>query len=428
MFERLGNKFGGFGFELDENVKNKITVDLDHLSKDILKEDKNISKEDLKNKINKSLKDNKTPDYSKNKIFKEHFDEKMNQILKSQEDYLIEEERKKKDEELRRYREYQERYEAQILENARQQETINRMREEERVKNENYQKMKSAFERSQQNIENKHFEESKKYIEKYIANVFLKEFKIEKEKKIQFKISLISYMKNFTQEFMNFCNQFLNFFKSNTDKIILEFDIKQIDPIEHLNMIVIGRAGVGKSSFINESLSLSENKRAKEGIGLSVTHRTNVYTSDKLKMIRMWDTQGLDYKISQKYILNEIKRLVDAGLDRGPDHYINIILYCTSGDRFQNEDGQLIYEIMKLYPLDNLPVVITQLQSYFKKKAKKMEEIIRKILDNYLDHQIVEKIEIKSIVARDFKDEDSDNVYKAYGIPELLRLSSASFS
>ena len=297
------------------------------------------------------------------------------------------------------------------------------MREAERVKNENYQKMKSAFERSQQNIENKHFEESKKYIEKYIANVFLKEFKIEKEKKIQFKISLISNMKNFTQEFMNFCNQFLNSFKSNTDKIILEFDIKEIDPIEHLNMIVIGRAGVGKSSFINESLLLSENKRAKEGIGLSVTHRTNVYTSDKLKMIRMWDTQGLDYKISQKYILNEIKRLVDAGLDRGPDHYINIILYCTSGDRFQNEDGQLIYEIMKLYPLDNLPVVITQLQSYFKKKAKKMEEIIRKILDNYLDHQIVEKIEIKSIVARDFKDEDSDNVYKAYGIPELLRLS-----
>lgn len=297
------------------------------------------------------------------------------------------------------------------------------MQAAERAKNENYQKMKSAFERSQQTIESKHFEESKKYIEKYIANVFLKEFKIEKEKKIQFKISLISYMKNFTQDFMNFCNQFLNSFKSNTDKIILEFDIKEIEPIEHLNMIVIGRAGVGKSSFINESLSLSEIERAKEGIGLSVTDRSNVYTSDKLKMIRMWDTQGLDYKISQKYILNEIKRLVDYGLKRGPDHYINIILYCTSGDRFQNEDGQLIYEIMKLYPLDNLPVVITQLQSYFKKKAKKMEEIIRKILDNYLDHQIVEKIEIKSVVARDYKDEDSENVYKAYGIPELLRLS-----
>ena len=283
--------------------------------------------------------------------------------------------------------------------------------------------MKSAFERSQQIIENKHFEESKKYIEKYIANVFLKEFMIENDKKIEFKKSLISFMENFTQEFMNFCNQFLNSFKSNTDKIILEFDIKEIEPIEHINMIVIGKTGIGKSTFINESLLLDKNKRAEEGKGLPVTNRSDVYTSDKLKMIRMWDTQGLDYKLSQKDILNEIKRLVGQGLDNGPDHYINIILYCTLGDRFQNEDGQLIHEIMDLYPLENLPVVITQLQSYFKTKAKKMEQIIRKILENYLKHEIVEKIEIKSVLARDIEDEDSGNVYKAYGIPELLRLS-----
>ena len=188
-------------------------------------------------------------------------------------------------------------------------------------------------------------------------------------------------------------------------------------------MIVIGKTGIGKSTFINESLLLDKNKRAEEGKGLPVTNRSNVYTSDILKMIRMWDTQGLDYKISQKDILNEIKRLVGQGLDNGPDHYINIILYCTSGERFQNEDGQLIHEIMDLYPLENLPVVITQLQSYFKTKAKKMEEIIRKILENYLKHEQVEKIEIQSVLARDFEDEDSGNVYKAYGIPELLRLS-----
>ena len=52
-----------------------------------------------------------------------------------------------------------------------------------------------------------------------------------------------------------------------------------------------------------------------------------------------------------------------------------------------------------------------------------MEKTIRNILDNYLDHKIVEKIEIKSIVSRDFKDEDSNFEIKAYGIPELLRLS-----
>jgi len=283
--------------------------------------------------------------------------------------------------------------------------------------------MKNAFERSKQIIENKHFEDSKKYIKKYISNVFLKEFEVEREKKIEFKISLINYMKNFTQEFMNFCHEFLNSFKSNTDKIVLQFDIKEIEPIEHINIIVIGKIGIGKSTLINECLLLPENKRAVEGKGLSVTRESNVYISDKLNMIRMWDTQGLDSNISAKDILNEIKRLVDGGLNKGPDHYINIILYCTTGSRFQNEDGQLIYDIMKIYPLDNLPVIITQLQSFDKDEAKQMEEIIRKILDNYLEHQTAEKIEIKSVVARDKEYKDAGFILKAYGIPELLKLT-----
>lgn len=78
---------------------------------------------------------------------------------------------------------------------------------------------------------------------------------------------------------------------------------------------------------------------------------------------------------------------------------------------------------MKLYPFDDLPVVITQLRSYDKIEAQKMEEKIRNILENYLDHKIVQKIEIKSIIARDKKFEASNIVFHAYGIPELLRLS-----
>ncbi len=31
----------------------------------------------------------------------------------------------------------------------------------------------------------------------------------------------------------------------------------------------------------------------------------------------MWDTQGLDYKITQEFILNEVKRLVEDGFKQG---------------------------------------------------------------------------------------------------------------
>jgi hypothetical protein len=76
---------------------------------------------------------------------------------------------------------------------------------------------------------------------------------------------------------------------------------------------------------------------------------------------------------------------------------------------------------MKLYPMDNLPVIITQLQAYFKDDAIEMENTIREILKNYLEYKIVKKIEITSIVSRDKKVDDK--IYKARGIPELLRSS-----
>ncbi len=99
--------------------------------------------------------------------------------------------------------------------------------------------------------------------------------------------------------------------------------------IEHINFIVIGKAGFG----VNECLLLNGNEKAKEGKGTSVTTKSTLYSSEKLKQVRMWDKPGLDYKITQSDILNEIKRLVEEGLKKGPDHYINIILYCTKGDR-----------------------------------------------------------------------------------------------
>ena len=281
--------------------------------------------------------------------------------------------------------------------------------------------MKNAFENNQKTIEDKNIEESKKYFEKYMANTYLKEFEMEIEKKFEFKISLISNIKNFAEEFMNLCTKFINTFKSDTYKIIIEFDIKENNQIEHINFIVIGKTGVGKSTFINEALLLDENKRAKVGKGEPVTHESVLYSSDKLKMIRMWDTQGLDYNNTLESILNEITRLVKDGIDKGPDNYINIILYCTQGERFENGDGQLIDRITKLYPFDNLPVIITQLQSYFENRAIEMEGIIKKILNKYLQPQKADKIEIKSILSQDYKEKNI--TIKSYGIPELLRLS-----
>ena len=288
-------------------------------------------------------------------------------------------------------------------------------------KKKNFENYKNTFSKDKAEIENKNIQESKSYINNFIINEFVKGFDLGENKKDSFIKKFSNNMSNFTKEFMKDCEPFIVSFKNNSQRIVQEYKVNQKIKIEHINFIVIGKAGIGKSAFINESLLLKGNQRAKEGKGTSVTEKSTLYCSEILKMVRMWDTQGLDYKITQAYILDEIKRLVEDGLKKGPDHYINIILYCTKGDRFQEEDGQLIHEIMKLYPMDNLPVIITQLQAYFYDDAIDMEKTIRKILQNYLENKIVEKIQITSIVSRDKI--VGSTTYKARGITDLLRSS-----
>ena len=289
-------------------------------------------------------------------------------------------------------------------------------------KKKNFENFKNTFKKDKEVIENKNIEESKIYIKNFIINEFVKGFDINGNNKDSFTKSLSEYMSKFTEEFMTYCTIFIKSFQNHSQKIISEYKANETNvQIEHINFIVIGQAGIGKSSFINESLKLEGDKRAKEGKGESVTSKSSVYCSEKLKMIRMWDTPGLDYETNQTFILKEIKRLVEEGLKQGPDHYINIILFCNKGDRFQKQDGQLIAEIMKLYPMDNLPVIITQLQAYFIEDSIEMENTIREILQNYLEDKIVKKIEIKSIISRDKKTRQV--VYKARGIPDLLRSS-----
>ena len=285
-------------------------------------------------------------------------------------------------------------------------------------KKKNLENYRNTFNKDKVIIQNKNIQESKTYIISCIINKFVKEYEIPDNNKKFFKS-----MKKFTNEFMDLCNKFKKSFTENSRKIISEYKVNENKlKIEHINFIVIGSAGVGKSSLINEILKLEGNQKAKEGKGQSVTEKSTLYYSEKFN-IRMWDTQGLDNKITQAYILKEIQRLVEDSLKKGPDFYINIILYCRKGDRFQNDEAQLIYEIMKLYPMDNLPVIITQLQAYLQEDSEEMEKVIREILSNYLENKIVNKIEITSIIARDKIDKNRNITYKARGIPELLRSS-----
>ena len=292
--------------------------------------------------------------------------------------------------------------------------------ENDKKEKERYQKRieaEKAIKEDIQKVDQTKIIELEKKINQFVIKTFIQE--LDKQEKL--KNWITKYMENFTNEFMSYCQNFNNSFKEHSQKIIQEYNSNKNIIIEHINYIVIGKTGVGKSTFINSSLLLDKDEKAKEGYGQSITQKSTLYNSKKLTMVRMWDTQGLDDKVSKNQILNEVKRLVDIGSEKGPDHYINIILYCTTGYRFQEEDGKLIHQIMQLYPADNLPVIITQLQIYDDDDAQTMEKIIRNILLEYLDKQTVDKIIIKNVISKDKK--INDTLIRAKGIPDLFKIS-----
>lgn len=97
----------------------------------------------------------------------------------------------------------------------------------------------------------------------------------------------------------------------------------------------------------------------------------------------MYDTPGIDSNITHDFIFQKVQEIQNQ-------KNIKIILFCISTQhRFNEVDGKLIQKIMKLYPFNDLPVIIVILQSYFKEASKKTIEETKKTLLKYLDKEIV---------------------------------------
>ena len=89
--------------------------------------------------------------------------------------------------------------------------------------------------------------------------------------------------------------------------------------------IVIGQAGVGKSTLINQSLILEENQQSIESYGESQTKEIKKYVSEKLKMIYLYDTPGIDSNITHDFIFQKVQEIQNQKNNKN-----NIILYFYS--------------------------------------------------------------------------------------------------
>ncbi|MBA5640249.1 50S ribosome-binding GTPase [Duganella sp. LX20W] len=123
----------------------------------------------------------------------------------------------------------------------------------------------------------------------------------------------------------------------NLDKIIQEAIQKAISERGHINILIAGRSGVGKSTLIN---SVFQGNFAETGQGKPVTKSTRQFSKDGIPLT-IYDTRGLEMAEFQQTI-DELEKLVaDKCSERDSNLHIHVAWVCIQEDGRRVEDAEI---------------------------------------------------------------------------------------
>lgn len=143
--------------------------------------------------------------------------------------------------------------------------------------------------------------------------------------------------------------------------------IVQDTDIGHLNIILAGQVGAGKSSLINAILG---KEVCKEGVGQSVTDAIKEIDVENMP-ITIIDSPGFELGDGQTNFNNLINLITERKRFKEVSKHIHLLWYCIneSSHRVQGVDTHFIQNISKLIPVF---IVITQAVDNDRKKSNEL--------------------------------------------------------
>ena len=401
---------------------------------------------ELKVQNEKNERDNKQREENQKKIINE---------LQAQREKIEIESKKREQNQLNTIIQLQEQRDKNDKENKEQIQRIqNKFNEQiQNLINKNNDNINSITEKYEKLIleTNKKAEEEKKELEKkYIneQNEHKKKVNEEFDEKVEIEIeSEINKLKEkFKKQEKSFCMENIKQFKLETlrEVIITLFTKEDIGKmikesikmqliqlldqpnrkVNHLNILVIGKTGAGKSSLINQMLRINDNSEdeiTKSGSFKPTTKgKPKYFDSEKVPFLRLADTQGIEIsskKSLKPYGIDEVEKdvtefIIEMNKSGNPDKYVHCIWYCFQphDSRLQDDEEELLTNLSKNYSIDTLPIILVGTKA-------NSSELVNQFKKNFEENELPFKFDFIPTLAKKM---DS---LKSYGLDILQKQS-----
>lgn len=172
----------------------------------------------------------------------------------------------------------------------------------------------------------------------------------------------------------------------------------------HVNIALIGKTGVGKSTLLN---AVFKDDFAETGVGRPVTQHSKEYTKEG-SLVSILDTKGFELENYQT-ILQELKDTINERKTGDPKTHIHVVWFCVRSydKRFEDAEMHFVEELSK-----EVPVIIVMTQC-----ERKNQEFYDKIKEVAPSARNVVRVLAQDIV------EDGEIEKKAYGLDDLTEVT-----